>query len=216
MHQYQEAAKDFLVGYVIETRKTKSLTKNTMSIWLRIDPRSYSEIEKGTYGLSAASLLCFQCNLADTEILNMVHSFRSRIGQQVERDGEMGNPYTNINDLLYRLGVTANYTGFFYTAYVVQLCMEDPERLTLVTKWVYPDVAKQYGTNWKAVERDIRTVANIIWEQGQSKLEQLAGRKLEEKPCNAQLLAILTYAMLSPHGSGPLPVHGLRKTVALP
>ena len=80
MHQYQETAKDFLVGYVVETRKAKSLKKSTMSVWLRIDPRSYLEIKKGRYGLSAASLLCFQCNLADTEILDMVHRFQSRIG----------------------------------------------------------------------------------------------------------------------------------------
>lgn len=80
MHQYQEAAKDFLVGYVVEMRKAKSLKKSTMSGWLQIDPRSYFEIEKGRYGLSAASLLCFQCNLADAEILDMVHSFKSKIG----------------------------------------------------------------------------------------------------------------------------------------
>lgn len=117
--------------------------------------------------------------------------------------------------LLYQLGATANYTGFFYTAHAVQLCVEQPQRLTLVTKWVYPDVAKQYGTNWKSVERNIRTIANIVWELNRSKLEQLAERKLEAKPCNAQLLSILTYALLSPHRSGPLPIHGLCESVAL-
>lgn len=51
---------------------------------------------------------------------------------------------TEIYDLLYQLGVTANYTGFFHTAYAVSLCAEHPERLLLVTKWLYPEVAKQY------------------------------------------------------------------------
>ena len=72
---------------------------------------------------------------------------------------------TEVYDLLYHLGVTANYTGFFQTASAVQLCMEQPERLLLVTKWVYPDVARQYKTNWKAVERNIRTVNRLVWEQ---------------------------------------------------
>lgn len=49
MHQHQEAAKDFLVWYVVEMRKAKSLKKSTMSGWLQIDPRSYFEIEKGLY-----------------------------------------------------------------------------------------------------------------------------------------------------------------------
>lgn len=49
---------------------------------------------------------------------------------------------TAIYDLLYRLGVTANYTGFFHTAYAVSLCIGRPDRLLLVTKWLYPEVAK--------------------------------------------------------------------------
>ena len=103
-----------------------------------------------------------------------------------------------IYELLYRLGVTANYTGFFYTAYAVQLCAEHPDRLMLVTKWVYPDVAKRYRTNWKAVERNIRT----------------AGRILEHKPCNAQLLAILSYSLLLPRATR-LTARRLDEAVAL-
>ncbi|HIT01933.1 MAG TPA: sporulation initiation factor Spo0A C-terminal domain-containing protein [Candidatus Enterenecus merdae] len=102
-----------------------------------------------------------------------------------------------IYDLLYRLGVTANYTGFFHMAYAVQLCARQPERLQLVTKWLYPDVARRYQTNWRAVERNIRTVSRIAWAQGRPLLEQLAGRALPSKPCAAQLLAILAYSLLA-------------------
>ena len=35
----------------------------------------------------------------------------------------------DVYDLLYHLGVTANYTGFFQTAFAARLCMEQPERL---------------------------------------------------------------------------------------
>ena len=93
--------------------------------------------------------------------------------------------------LLYRLGITANYTGFRYTAYAVALCVAQPGRLQLVTKWVYPEVAKRYGTNWKAVERNIRAVSGIAWEQGLSVLEELAGRALPHRSYAAQLLAIV-------------------------
>lgn len=95
-------------------------------------------------------------------------------------------------DLLYRLGVTANYTGFFHTASAVALCVEEPNRLLLITKWVYPDVARQYKTNWKAVERNIRTAGIVIWRENRRLLEKLARRTLTERPCNAQLLAILS------------------------
>lgn len=120
-----------------------------------------------------------------------------------------------IYDLLYRLGVTANYTGFFQTAFAVKLCMEQPERLLLVTKWVYPDVARQYKTNWKAVERNIRTANGVVWERSRPYLEKLAGLELLHKPSNTQLLAILVYSMLSQH-PGSLAVHGLGEAVTLP
>lgn len=119
---------------------------------------------------------------------------------------------TKVWDLLYQLGVTANYTGFFHTAYTVSLCVEQPDRLLLVTKWLYPEVAKQYRTNWKAVERNIRTVSCIIWREGRPLLEELAHRHLEQKPRNALLLAILASSL----DTGPLAVHGLGEAVALP
>ena len=122
------------------------------------------------------------------------------------------NCQLEVYDLLYQLGVTANYTGFFYTACAVSLCAEQPDRLLLVTKWLYPEVAKRYGTNWKAVERNIRTVSCIIWREKRPLLEELAHRHLEQKPRNAQLLAILA-SSLDP---GPLAVHGLGEAVALP
>lgn len=118
---------------------------------------------------------------------------------------------TDIYDLLYRLGATANYTGFFHSAYAISLCVEQPDRRLLVTKWLYPEVAKQYGTNWKAVERNIRTVSCIIWREGRPLLEELAHRHLEQKPRNAQMLAILASSL----DTGSLAVHGLGEAVAL-
>lgn len=116
---------------------------------------------------------------------------------------------TEIYDLLYQLGVTGNYTGFFHTAYAVSLCAEQPDRLLLVTN---PEVAKQYKTNWQSVERNIRTVGNIIWRENRPLLEELTRGPLVQKPRNAQLLAILAASL----DTGPLAVHGLGETVTFP
>lgn len=117
---------------------------------------------------------------------------------------------TDIYELLRRLGVTSNYTGYQYTACAVKLCAEEPERLLLVTKWVYPDVAKRHKTNWKSVERNIRTVGSNVWKHNRSGLEELAGRSLPQRPRTAQFLAILTSSLLP-----PLPVNGLGESVTL-
>ena len=98
---------------------------------------------------------------------------------------------TAVCDLLYRLGVTANYAGFIHTACAVPLCVEQPERLLLATKYLYPEMAKECGTTWKAVERNIRTAGDVIWSESWTLLEELAHRHLERKPRNAQFLAIL-------------------------
>ena len=98
-------------------------------------------------------------------------------------------------DLLYSLGVSANYKGFFHTAYAVSLCMEQQDRLLLVTKWLYPDVAKKYGTNWKAVERNIRTVSTIAWKRNRTLLESIAHRPLDRHLCSTEFLAALFHAV---------------------
>ena len=94
--------------------------------------------------------------------------------------------------MLCRLGATANYRGFSYTAYAVLLCVQQQDRLLLVTKWLYPDVAKRYGTNWKAVERN------------RAMLEGLARRPLLQRPCAAQFLSILSNSLLCEQRAGPV------------
>lgn len=109
----------------------------------------------------------------------------------------MENRSVRIYQLLSQLGVTPNYVGFFHLASAVQLCADHPERPQLVTKWIYPLVAQQYGTTWNAVERNIRTVGNVIWKQNRPMLEQLAHRPLPKRPRSAQLLSILASTLFS-------------------
>ena len=97
----------------------------------------------------------------------------------------------DIQWLLHCLGVTENYTGFFPTVYAIQLAIRDPDRLALVTKLIYPDVARQFGTNWKAVERNMRTMVSAIWANNPLLLCELAGRQLSGKPKNSTFLAIV-------------------------
>ena len=94
-------------------------------------------------------------------------------------------------DMLCRLGATANYRGFSYTAYAVLLCVQQQDRLLLVTKWLYPDVAKRYGTNWKAVERNIRTVVLCAWHTNRPLLVKMAGFTLTAPPRASQFIDII-------------------------
>ena len=100
-----------------------------------------------------------------------------------------------ISELLNRLGLTANYAGYRQLAYALWLCAEQQDRLLFITKQIYPDVAKQFHTTQWAVERNCRTVADIIWRENKTQLEELVHRPLQKKPTNAQLLAILSASL---------------------
>lgn len=104
---------------------------------------------------------------------------------------------TAIYELLYRLGITAAHRGFFPTAYAVYLACQQPERLMLVTKWLYPEVAQHYETGCGAVEQNIRAAAGKAWESSRPLLERLARTDLPQRPSAAQFLAILV-AWLKP------------------
>ena len=96
-----------------------------------------------------------------------------------------------IQRLLRRLGATENYAGFFPMVYAVQLSMANPERLRLITKLIYLDVAWKYGTTWQAAERNMRTLVSVIWKNNPLLLSELAGFHLNRKPNNASFLAIV-------------------------
>lgn len=99
--------------------------------------------------------------------------------------------FQEIQQLLRHLGVTENYIGFSHAAYAVQLSISRPDKLHLITKQLYPDVARHYSTNWRAVERNIRTVVSVVWASNPLLLSELAGRELTSKPNNASFLSIL-------------------------
>ena len=110
----------------------------------------------------------------------------------MDRPANGMEPLSPIYNLLYNLGVTANYTGFFHTAYAVYLAAREPERLTLVTKWLYPEVAAYYHTTWQSVERSIRTVVAVAWERNPDLISQMSlSPSLTRKPTPKQFLTLL-------------------------
>lgn len=99
--------------------------------------------------------------------------------------------HPRINNILYQLGLTANYAGFFQAAHAIHLAAENPERLVHITKEIYPEVAKVFHTSVHAVERNIRKVSDVAWEYSAQELSVLAHHALKTKPTAAQFIAIL-------------------------
>ena len=100
-----------------------------------------------------------------------------------------------IQSLLYSIGLTSNYVGYRQMTIALEIAVQEPKSLCMVTKWLYPETAKRCGTNWKAVERNIRTALRCTWKTSQHTLEQMAGHSLEIIPKPAQFLAILAHGI---------------------
>lgn len=106
-----------------------------------------------------------------------------------------------IINILCKLGITANYAGFYYTIYAVTLALENPERLQLVTKWLYPDIAARCRSGISSIDKNIRTVCTRAWHCNEPLLSEMAGHRLDKKPSSAEFLAIITvYIMQKPAG----------------
>lgn len=103
----------------------------------------------------------------------------------------------DIYSFLYTLGLSENYTGFGYIVDAVRVALQEPESLQMVTKWLYPEVAKHYKKNWKSVERNIRTAISVMWDSASWKMEAMTGCPWGVKPTNAQFIAALTHRVAS-------------------
>ena len=68
-----------------------------------------------------------------------------------------------ITMLLLKLGVKPRSRQGLYLSTALRLICEEPERLRLVTKWLYPDIARCCGCSPSAVERGLRAALWNVW-----------------------------------------------------
>ncbi len=62
--------------------------------------------------------------------------------------------------------ITPNYKGYHYLMKAYELTKEDSELLNCITTRLYPMIAKKFHTSAQAVERGIRTVIMLCYNQG--------------------------------------------------
>lgn len=97
-----------------------------------------------------------------------------------------------IKSILRQLGVGQSYQGYEYVIYGIQLVLQDKKRLEFVTKSLYPDIAVKYHTSWKCVERNIRTVIDVAWKEGDPGLIlEICNGKNTSRPHNSQFFEMM-------------------------
>lgn len=98
-----------------------------------------------------------------------------------------------ISGLMRQLGVPAHLKGYQYLRKAIIMAAKDPAVMDGVTKILYPDIAKSYGTTASCVERAMRNAIEVAWNRGNIDfLQHYFGYTIKpqmDKPTNSEFIA---------------------------
>ena len=98
-----------------------------------------------------------------------------------------------ISNLMRQLGIPAHLKGYQYLRKAIIMAMKDLAVMDGVTKILYPDIAKCYGTTASCVERAMRKAIAVAWERGNIDFLQYyfgcTKKPQMAKPTNSEFIA---------------------------
>lgn len=113
---------------------------------------------------------------------------------------KQGNKEKDLNmkvtQMIHEIGVPAHIKGYLYLRTAIIMAVENMDILNAVTKQLYPDIAKEYGTTDTRVERAIRHAIEVAWERGNiDVINDLFGYTIQAdkgKPTNSEFIALMS------------------------
>ena len=102
-----------------------------------------------------------------------------------------------VTHMLHDAGMPANISGYQYLREAILITAADPSVLNkTVTKILYPEIARRYGTTALRVERCIRSAIETAWDRASPEtLPKYFGCTVSSqrgKPSNAEFIALLS------------------------
>ena len=100
-----------------------------------------------------------------------------------------------VTDIIHEVGVPAHIKGYQYLREAIILTIKDMDMINAVTKVLYPEVAKRFGTTPSRVERAIRHAIEVAWDRGDIEvLQRFFGytvSNIKGKPTNSEFIAMI-------------------------
>ena len=100
-----------------------------------------------------------------------------------------------ITDMLHEVGVPAHIKGYLYLREAITMVYNNIDILGSITKILYPEVAKKFGTTSSRVERAIRHAIEIAWVRGNveaiSEIFSYTISYNKSKPTNSEFIAMI-------------------------
>ncbi|MBR2482131.1 MAG: sporulation transcription factor Spo0A [Oscillospiraceae bacterium] len=101
-----------------------------------------------------------------------------------------------VTAMLHEIGVPAHIKGYQYVREAIVLTVQNMDIINAVTKVLYPEVAKHFGTTPSRVERAIRHAIEVAWDRGDLEtLQKYFGYTVsisKGKPTNSEFIAMLS------------------------
>jgi len=115
-------------------------------------------------------------------------------GVDLEYDKRM-NLETKVTAIIHEVGVPAHIKGYQYLREAILIAVQDIDVINAVTKVLYPEVAKRFGTTASRVERAIRHAIEVAWDRGDLEtLQKYFGytvSNIKGKPTNSEFIALI-------------------------
>ena len=102
---------------------------------------------------------------------------------------------SNVTAIIHEIGVPAHIKGYQYLREAIIMTVEDMDVINAVTKVLYPEVARKFGTTASRVERAIRHAIEVAWDRGDlDTLQKYFGFTVSNskgKPTNSEFIAMI-------------------------
>lgn len=100
--------------------------------------------------------------------------------------------YEIIMQDLRTMGVGRRYLGYQLTVKAVRMVAMNENLLVAMRQCIYEPLAREGLCDWRAVERNIRTVIHRAWHVNREYLCELAGYPLRQEPTVSEFLEMLS------------------------
>lgn len=101
----------------------------------------------------------------------------------------------NATCVLHEIGVPAHIKGYRYIRSAILYSLKNPIALEMITKRLYPEVAKMHQTTPSRVERAIRHAIEVAWSRGNLEtVRDIFGYTIDTskgKPTNSEFIAMV-------------------------
>ena len=102
---------------------------------------------------------------------------------------------SQVTAIIHEVGVPAHIKGYQYLREAIIIAVNDMDVINAVTKVLYPEVAKRFGTTPSRVERAIRHAIEVAWDRGDLEtLQKYFGYTVSNakgKPTNSEFIAMI-------------------------